>query len=413
VNRDRVRTIALRLRSNWGFWYFALLSVITLTQLFDPSRRGHYHAFTSAGHAVASAAPSYMTDFSWNTGLYWFYSPTCALMVYYPFSLLPETVGLILHVFLMWSVFVAGVLFAVRSIEKLKISQFTPVQPMSINLFWFFITSEMIGAIASQKLEILMTGMIFFSLGLLLRQRYLLASLLLALATNWKFQPIPLVGLLVLGEILARRFQFFLGFLGFSIAAFLFPFAVLPFGYINITNNDWFRAVDYQLVSQWLNFDHLFGFAMKILRFSFDLSEVKVLGVLIGGLFLAFQLWYVSWVQHFLSRGREIIFSGILATFFITSLSPLSQSNGYILVAPLVLFATSLAFRAPFEFRKLEVAAVLGGWVLTSVLSSDLVPKATRLFFSENAFKSLGPLVLATYCLWCMLRSDLVARRRS
>lgn len=394
--------------NRWGLAYFVVISWVSFGKLMDPASRGHYRVFTSAARALWNQQPSYGSDFGWQTGLEWFYSQTCGLVFYLPFSFLPETIGVWLNAIVMWLVFVWGAGSFFKEVFGSKSMDLVP-HPI-VNVFWFIVTSEMIGAIVSQKTEILMIGVCFLSVSWISRGRMALAAAALALIANWKLQPLPLIGLLALATITFRRdWRFpvsFVGwFAGWSAVWIGLPYLILPFGYVTSTYAAWGEALQRQLVTQWTAFDHVYNVLRKVIGIDVDFASTQVIGVVVGGSFALIQLVYGHGCD---SKPRSYVLSLCLAlalgAAYMTSFSPLSQSNGYILAAPL--FAVLCLFLAKFppaSFERKATSLAIGfGWFVTSLLTSDLVPSAVRAFTRENALKSLGPLLMAAFVVWML-----------
>lgn len=399
--RSAVRRVGGALRLRWGFYYFTLVSFLTLFKLFDPSTRGHYRVFTSAARALWNEQPAYFTDFSWQTGLHWFYSPACGLFFYLPFSLLPETVGVILNVFVMWVVFVWGATYFFNAVLESPTFEFVTVS--SLNLFWFFTASEMIGAIASEKTEILMIGTCFLSAGLLLRGRNHLPAFLLAMVTNWKFQPVAFVGLVAIALFLHRKnIRFAVEFSLWSLFFLVLPYLFVGPSYLNAAYLDWMHAVQQQLASQWKSFDHVYNVVRTIVGIDISYQAVQMTALIVGICFAALQVAEGVRKSPFI---RSIFLAIGLSAAFMTSFSPLSQSNGYILVAPLTaVLALCYGLLTSRSLEKyIAASALVIGWILTSVLTSDLVPVAVRDFTRATAVKSLGPLLMAATVIWLIV----------
>ncbi len=398
--------IGKALLTRWGFFYFTFVSVITFFKLLDPSTRGHYRVFTGAARAMWNEQPAYFTDFGWQNGLEWFYSPACGLTFYLPFSFLPETVGVILNVVFMWAVFVWGTSYFFNAALDTPKFDFVPLR--SLNLFWFFIASEMIGAIASEKTEILMVGLCLFAVGLLIRGRQWWPAFILAMVTNWKFQPLALVGLLVLSLIFYRRnFRFLFEFVFGSVVFLVVPYAMTGTEYLGRIYPQWMQAVQNQLITQWKSFDHVYNVARILGGVEVTYSAIQMVAFIVAvGMVSLLVTDYALY-----RRGKSGSFTSSaclalsLAATFMTSFSPLSQSNGYILVAPLTAVLAMIYGRLPKQSTEwwVALAGLLAGWFITSMLTSDLVPVAVRDFTRESAIKSLGPLVMVAAVVWILV----------
>lgn len=377
-------------KRHWGFLYFVLISAVSFGQLLKPGIRGHYRVFTSAARFLWNSEPTYMTDFGWNTGLYWFYSPICALTFYLPFSVLPETFGILLNAVVMWAAFVAAVRYFFRTFGTLQ----TP-----INLFWFLAGSEMIGAITSQKTEILIISICLAATAWLAQGRTLLAGFALALVTNWKFQPLALFGLLAMVEILYwRRIRFTVGFTSGSIAFALLPFAFFDSSFVIHSYLEWMNAVQYQLHTQWQNFDHVTNVFGKLFGLPVTYTTTQITGLAAGLAFATLQIMQWNWRRD---ANEALVMAGCFASVFMTAFSPLSQSNGYILLAPGLAALTLLYSQRPRLIRW----GMAFGWIFTSLLTSDLVPKVAREFARANALKAVGPLVVLITIVVFVFRS--------
>lgn len=403
---QHLREFGKALRSRWGFFYFTLVSFATFFKLLDPSTRGHYRVFTGAARALWNEKPAYFTDFGWQNGLEWFYSPACGLTFYLPFSFLPETVGVILNVATMWAVFVWGTSYFLNAVLETRKFDFVPLP--SLNLFWFFIASEMIGAIASEKTEILMVGLCLLSAGFLVRGRKWWPAFILAMVTNWKFQPLALVGLLAISLIFYRKnIQFIFEFAVWSLIFLAVPYAMTGSEYLGTAYPQWMQAVQNQLITQWKSFDHVYNVARTLGGIEITYSAVQNIALVVALVLAALQA--ADYALHRRGKSGSFRWSACLAlslaATFMTSFSPLSQSNGYILVAPLTAVLALIYAQLPKRSTEWYVAlgGLLAGWFITSMLTSDLVPVAVRDFTRESAIKSLGPLVMAAAVVWFLL----------
>ena len=97
--------VLANLKRNWGFALLCAFSLLSLIRLMRQAVPGHYRVFTGAGRALWHGQNPYGTDFGTGVG-YYFYSPTCALTVFGPLSVLPEKVGLVVYMTASFAIFV-------------------------------------------------------------------------------------------------------------------------------------------------------------------------------------------------------------------------------------------------------------------------------------------------------------------
>lgn len=363
---------------------------------------GHYRIFVGAGRALWAGISPYGTDYGTGVG-FWFYSPTCGMFFFGPFALLPEKLGLFVYMALSWTLFVIGAKQFITALlgnnpQKTSTSHL-------LNFFWLGISPQMFTGILTSKLEISMVGLLFLCASWLLAEKRLpLAAFVLAMLLNWKFQPLPTIGLVLIVWLLLRRSFFFIIWI---VAASLFwlvlPLAFKSAGFILSVYQQWNSSLSSFVRTAWLDFDNIFSFLHNALGLRFSFGAFQVISGVIGTL-LALALGYWTFERRKKTNVRLILGEGVglgmaLGGAFTVAFSPLSQNNSYILYAPTLLLALlSVGGSSGIWKRSLEV--VLGStWLVMTFAYSDAVPASFRAELRHISVKPVACFSLAIFLL--------------
>ncbi|MGK5082928.1 glycosyltransferase 87 family protein [Bdellovibrionota bacterium FG-1] len=374
-----------------GFLGFSLVSFIALVRLLTQNVPGHYRVFTGAGHAIWNGINPYASDFGTGVG-YFFYSPFCAMTVFGPLSVLPEKLGMAMYMLISWGFFVWGVTAFWKRWAQ-------PSHNRWLQWFWIAIAPQMFGGILASKLEIIIAGLLLLALAWLYEtpRKTWAACTLLAMTLNWKFQSIPIVGLLSLAMWIIRRdWRTPVRMGAMIIGLFLLPFAFFSSEFLFHAQQTWQSSLSRFVGEAYLNYENLFTFLHQGfgLPFTFKMTQVLtgVTGVAFAGT-LVVWLRTVSkrrFTQEQQIRGAILLVTA-LGSAFMTAFSPLGQNNALILYAPLLLIGFILGADLQ-SGKKGWVGVLVLTFVGMTLLYSDLVPLPLR-----NEFRNLS--LKPVFCL--------------
>jgi hypothetical protein len=386
-------------RGYWGFRLFCLICGVACAKLLGQRVHGHYEVFTLAGRALWTGGQAYATDFGTGVG-YFFYSPFCALLVFGPLSWIPENIGLLAYMWVSWGLFVAGSAAFGRAASAARepgVSGFP-----GTNFYWLGIAPQAFGAILASKLELAMTGMVLLALAWLIEGRRTYgAAVLLALALNWKFQPLPTVALAGIAWLLARRsWRVPAALTGFLALFYAIPFALVPWARLAEAHALWASSLAAFTRESYLNFENVFAFAANALHARASFAAMEAVSALAAaGLAAGALLWCRARTAEERVRGG-LAWAAALGAMFTASFSPLAQNNALVLYAPLWLVGILTAESATGLPRRAWQAGLLAAWLAMTLPYSDVFPAGLR---DELRHLSLKPVV-------CLLLGLAVAR---
>ena len=426
----------------WGLTAFLMVSVVGGARSVAGSGLGHFRIFTGAARALWQGKDAYGTDFGTGVGL-WFYSPACGMAVFGPLSLLPEAFGLAVYLFISWLAFVWGATKLWKSFGATRVP----------DLFWLLVAVQMMTSLLAAKLEILMMGLLMWACAEVIRTArarvragsdetarldWKPAAVMGALL-NWKFQPLPTVGLLTIVWMLrpaegeprdleaaaqgliqedeiARRFRFPVAVAFNCLLWFLVP--ALWFGWKPMLEIlvHWKTTLQPFLEASYLNFDNIFAFIKAAFGVSITYEMAQRISIITGlamavavTMRLRFSRWDARW-----SVVDSAAMAMSLGAVYTVVLSPLSQNNAHVLLAPLFLSAM-------ITWRRLD-GDRLGQWVHGLALGflvialdfaySDLIPADLRTLLRGLAVKPAAVALFGmveTFLLFRAGRDDLEA----
>ena len=379
----------MKIKKNWGFLAFCLLSLIALfrTCWNLEGEVTHYRIFTAAAQDLWVGINPYGKNHGMSVGN-WFYSPSCGLFFFRFFSLFPLRFGVTLYTLLSLGIFITGSLLFIKSYFGLKKITLTP-SPI-FHLYWVILAPQVMIGLIANKPEIIMTGILLFSANLLLVDpKSWLAPFLLAFILNWKFQPLPTLLLLSATLILSRKGGSFLfKIFGFSLFWFLLPLLIIPYAEFISLHEKWASTLDLFIRETFRAFDNIFAFLENSFHIllSYHASQFVSLfaAVFLLAVLIKRKLFSPS---HFYNSG--ILFSLAMGSLYSLLFSPLNQVNAYVLMAPLVLVLCIFAQNEPHSLKWKALLLFLGLGITFSY--SELTPESIRVFCRSHA---LRPLIL-------------------
>lgn len=401
----------------WGHWTFVVMSFIGLVRSVRGAGLGHWKIFTSAARTLWAGGDPYGTDFGSGVGL-WFYSPSCGMLIFGPFALLPDQLGLGIFLGLSWGVFVFG---ASRLWTSFGVNRVP-------TLFWFSIAPAMMVSLLAAKLEILMMGLLMSACGDWIRASRARAraiteeaghlgwepALVLGALLNWKFQPLPTIGLLSLVWVLrphepeprnvemaaealvredeiSRRVRFPVHV--FLFCALWFALPLIWFGPRQTLQiyQHWQETLNPFMNESFQNFDNLFAFLREGFGWRPDFSVASRLAVVVGALMAGIVFVRLKWPrfeQRWITSDAAALALGLGAVFTV-GFSPLSQNNAHVLLAPLMLSALLAWKRLEGDrLARWVLGVALTGLILVlDIAYSDLIPTELRNTFRSIALK--------------------------
>lgn len=375
-------------RKNWGLWILALSIVGAYVSVLLKTPGGHYSSFSQPALYLWRGEDPYGVPFAGGMN---FYSPSCALFFFSAFAFLPPALGQGLYVGVSIALWIAAVVYFLRAAQASLGLRFQG-QP-GTQLLWLMVGSELVGAIQATKLEILIVAQVLFAAGCLLRGKHeWLAGVALGVGTQWKFQPLPLVGLLLVVLLPRGRGRAFLaGFTGAIAALTLLPYVFFPVAFVNRLYEHWLGTLREYGESAWMHpiYQHVFQTAARVVGWQASLPVARGISLAAGvGLAASLLVAVRRWKGGAEKKG--IVLAVSLASAYAVLFSPLSQSNGYVLYTPLLF---GLVFFGSLSTAKGRWGAG-AAYFLVSIAYSDLVPRAWYRYFYDHAYKPVGVALL-------------------
>lgn len=355
---------------------------------------GHYRVFTGAASFLWTGINPYGNDYGTGVG-YYFYSPSCGLFLFGLFSWLPEKFGIFLYIALSWSVFVWGSISFAHA-YRLKDSKI-------FQWYWLAIAFQMYTGILTSKVEILMTGMLLLCASWLIEgKRKYTCALLLSMILNWKFQPLPSIGLILLcWWILKRDWKWPASFLCFLGLWYILPFLFVPFSTLIEAHSQW-RSTLVQFVQEaYLNFENIYTFGKNSLGTILTFPQAQALSLAAG---FAFGVATLIWIIKHRNFPGGVLFSLALGATYTCVFSPLGQNNALINYAPLLLAGFITAERTGPFLRNIWLIVLVATVSVLSLAYSDVVPHLIQEQIRHATIKPLACLVLGLFFIYSMLR---------
>lgn len=397
-----------------SFWLFLGVGCLGVFRVLHQKIPGHYRIFTGAAHALWNETSPHGTDFRTGVG-YWFYSPSCGMFIFGPFSLLPEKLGLFLYTTFSWVVFVVGAVFFLGALQKMSFQK--AWKSPALGLFWIAVLPQMLTALVTSKLEVMTVGLVFLSLAWLGTGQWVgWAAFILAMVLNWKLQVLPLLGLLAVFSLLQKWGTVFWSF--FLLSSLFWwgvPFLFMPQDLVLSIYSDWYRTLSEFTNEAWAGFDHLYLFLHRGLGFDLLLAQYEGVSLLFGSLSAA-VLWFWSGTRK---SGSELVWRkglGLVAALgmgFVVIFSPLSQNNGGILFAPVFLLGIYCWEHASIKWKNLLWGSLVGVWLIMAFGYSDVIPLSLKQELRNFGLKPVACLTLMLVLMACYLDPQSVRRKKS
>lgn len=384
-------------REYWGASYFVLVSVLAFCKLMTSGNSGHYDFFRATALKIWSGENPYAIPYP--SG-YFLYSPSCALFFYGLVAWLPYFVGLALYMGASWLLLRFALKEFLGGVGLAK---------ADLNLFYFILSSEVIGTLLNARIEIFILGIVLLAGTWIFQQRREgLAYFLLAMICNFKMQSLPTVGLLLVVDLVGRRrlrptFYFAASLLFW----YLVPFAVRPSALLVDSYRTWISFFGPYVRAGWMDFQHIYRFIFKIsgAQPSFDFGQK--ISALCGALFavvLGWRVWRDLRVQRTLRADSSVpvdllrdwnLRALALGAAFVCLFSPMGQSAAFTLYAPLLLCIFVLRARGSLLRRWLWNTLLVVAFFFISLAYSDLTPRSFRIVFFDYSVKAFGISILS------------------
>jgi hypothetical protein len=302
-----------------------------------------------------------------------------------------------------------------RQAQELAPSRLVPFG--EINFFWIMISPQIFGGLLASKLEIIMTGLLLLATAWLVDSgantkgtiqgsaaKFWASSAILAWILNWKFQPLPSVGLLLLLWVLVTRNWKWPAALGaWLVGWYALPFAFRPVALLLEAHSVWSRTFSSFVREAWLDFENLFSFLKNSFGLELSFTGSQVFSLLAGAsLGAAIFAWFLRQRKHLdeaalLRQGATLALA--LGSMFTVVFSPLGQNNALILYSPLALGAFLGLTQSSGSPRLLWVITLGGVFTMMTLPYSDLIPLPLRLELRHLALKQPTCLALGAVLL--------------
>jgi len=351
---------------------------------FSPAQGIHnvYNGYNGGVLAIFNGQNPYPTD--WRTAEppfgNWFLWPPLFALFFYPFSTLvmePHVASYFWCV-LNFSVLLAGILAVWRAIDERD------------NLFrgrWYLfglvlISNEMIGSLTNLQINSLITGITLLGAAMYFRARFVTAGFLLALGVGLKIIPLPLAMLLML----EFNFPFIISFLLSLVGLSLLPLLVMSPPLLLQCFQTLFELHSMERV-------HTIYLGLH--------PTLQHYGIIISNaVFLRFTLMNAALIAltafMVFRKGRDQFIRLLvpLSLAFMILFNKRAESPTYVMLVPIFTFILHAALSARKKGDepafKTQMAFLLIGWFLVSIVFSDLVPRPMRQFANQWHLKTIG-----------------------
>ncbi len=306
------------------------------------------------------------------------------------FSLFPDFVGLLLYSLVSVILLFLSILYFYATYEKLPFNGV--LQRKEVQLTLAITGLQVLQGVVAAKIEVLMAAIMLFSIVRCMKGRYKIGSVLLGMILEWKFQALPIVGLVLTVKIVSEKKIRPLVYLVFSF----FFWHYVPVLFIGESLRAHFMSHMGSALTAFIsisfpNYDNIFKFLYSInLRVTF-LQSMVISGAV--GLIL-FCVVLRECLRRTLSPSIKYLFAMSMGSAFIIALSPMSQNNGSILWLPLLILAVEMVFHSANRWMKSISIALM---ILFCFSYSDLFPSILRNSLRHYSIKSVLILAYAFY----------------
>ncbi len=387
----------------WGFWVAMLSIAITFVVISQKPPVGHYVSFTQPAVELWKGSDPYGINFPGGHG-HFHYSPSCALFFFGLFAFLPPLAGYLLYMAAEIALWVYALARLLRALKAQSLFD-TAKMPWP-NLFWLMFSSEAVGAILTQKMEIMIVALAFLSLALLLEGgKRFWAGALLGVGIAFNFQPLPIAGLAALvGAIALRDWRLPAGVLTSAVGVTAASVAVLGWDLFQKVAHTWYTTTEEFTSHSWLAFHHVWHAVQYFTGAAPPFYAAMRIGAGVGASLAIFIVWWVSATR--LPKSLRAKYGWVAAfgmgSAFSVLFFPLSQSNAYAVYAPLIpaVWIFSRFLKLPqWAFGSVALVA----YFITSISYSDLVPRPVYRFCFDSGTKPFGVVILLALLMVSMV----------
>jgi hypothetical protein len=387
-----------------GLFVFLVCCLLGIIRVLRQAVPGHYRVFTGAARMLWEQMNPHGTDFGTGVG-YWFYSPTCGLFFFKFFDLFPEKIGLTLYSLLSVAALIIGIEKFLDALFRTSLNFCNEKKIIFSQTLYLILSPILLLGVTTSKPEIIMTGLLLWSLSAVMENRHIIfGSAVLAMLLNWKYQPLPTLGLLSVAWVFSHRnLKLPLLLLFFSFLWFFAPLTVLSIENLKEIYSSLSSTFSSFIEDAWMNFDNIFSFIVHGLHWNLSHRMTQVLSILIGGIFaLGLVVLHLKKKRGNtpFSFAEGVLYSMGFGSLFTVTLSPLSQNNSYTLLTPFFIYSAYLILKEnstePGKGKILR-NSFIGLIFILFLAYSDLNPKPIRDFSRSIGLKPLALFVFGWF----------------
>ncbi len=380
-------------KQRWGWNLLWLQALLALAAVSVRPVAHHYIVFSEPARLLWSGQSPYGAIFSYGAGGF-HYSPACAMLFFAPFAYFPERVGQFLYLSASLLIFAFGLTRWIRALKTELHWDFfsSPYR----HLVCLMVASELVGSVLATKLEIAMLGLLFLcGAWLMERSRPVASGFLLFFLVTWKFQPLPVWGLVAVALARDRKAlkTFLLGGLFLASPLCLLPFPFWSWHDSTVVWHDWLFHLSTYARNGWLDpiYQHLYVPLLRLVGVSVPFAYAQAVSVAVG-ISCAIAVFRLKSEQRQLQNLEKLLFAISLGSGYVVLFSPLSQSNAYLWYSP-VLFGW-VYFAEKNRVNKTAVwVALCAVFILVSLAYSDLCPRFLYHWLYPRGLKAVGGLL--------------------
>jgi hypothetical protein len=277
------------------------------------------------------------------------------------------------------------------------------------SVFWLMLGWEVIRALLNAQPDLFIAGAVLLSTSLMLHNEFPgFAGALLATVASWKFQTLVLMVLPFTALwYLRRRESSITGMAAGTVFSFLAPFLFLHAKFVASLYLHWGIAFAKALRTDWLSdsVGHIFTFAHS-LSVPVSLPAAIVLSLLCV---VALVVYLLTWLHPLRSHPNPsvVLVSALLiglglGSAYISAITPLCQSNEYILYTPMLLPVLVFSILTDRDPRIVSWILFIS-FLLISVIPSGILP-LSALHGRNPGTKPLGIILLSVWLFATLTR---------
>jgi hypothetical protein len=397
IGKVKIGKFKISKPQDWAVLLIAWVLGISFSLVLCQPVGGHYQTFTQAARALWSEKPAYGVPWAGNL---FFYSPSCAMFLFGPLSLMSDRFGLLLYLVISVAILIYGTL------KLAKI--FYPERDLSG--FWLLVAQPLFSAIAADKPELLITGIVLICTTWIIEGvNRAAAAVLLAMVANWKLQPLPAIALIGLVQIGMRGDYLFILLFGIALLFwYVIPFVFLPWSYATNEHQIWYSTLKNFTQTSYANFDNFFSFLQNTVGIQLPYSAAVNLSCA-AAIFLAVTV-VIEFKTKSLSSEKKlkesVLFSLGVGCAYTVIFSPLQQVNAYILLLP-TYFLSFYTYQSSSGFERKFWYYFLGVIFMIMTFSySDLIPMDLRISIRHMTIRSGTTLALLVALIFHRLKRN-------